>query len=111
MPDTLPTVTSSTITGEFWGSVATSGSATVILYEPEPCPDVPGMSSEFSPPNEQPASSVAPAEIATVRWTARDVKVRRGLRITHLPRPAAGPRAAQPVHLGRLVPARVPELL
>jgi hypothetical protein len=31
MPDTLPTVTSSTITGEFCGSVATSGNSTVIL--------------------------------------------------------------------------------
>src|ERR1700712_2627863 len=60
MPDTLPTVTSSTITGEFCGSVATSGSSTVIEYEPIPCPDVPGMSSEFSPPNWQPASSTTP---------------------------------------------------
>ena len=36
IPDTLPTVTSLTITGEFCGSVATSGSSTVTVYEPEP---------------------------------------------------------------------------
>ncbi len=68
MPDTLPTVTSSTITGEFCGRVATSGSPTVTVYEPAPCPAVPGMFNEFNPPNWQPASSATPLPIATVRW-------------------------------------------
>src|SRR6201989_737528 len=89
MPDTLPTVTSSTITGEFCGSVATSGSWTVILYAPGPCPDVPGMSSEFNPPNEHPARSAAPDEIATVRVVTRDALARTNLLIPRPPRPEA----------------------
>ena len=65
MPDTLPTVTSSTITGEFCGSVATSGKLDGDGVRAAAVPAVPGMSSEFSPPNGQPASSTAPEPMAT----------------------------------------------
>src|ERR1700761_198616 len=61
IPDTLPTVTSSTMTGEFCGSVATSAKSTVIEYEPGPWPAVPGRATVFNPPNWQPASSALPA--------------------------------------------------
>src|SRR5580693_7584507 len=67
MPETLPTVTSSTMTGEFCGSVATSARLTVIEYEPAPWPAVPGRATEFNPPNWQPASSALPAANAPPR--------------------------------------------
>src|SRR6202012_4665058 len=67
IPDTLPTVTSSTMTGEFCGSVATSAKSTVIEYEPGPWPAVPGSATEFSPPNWQPASSALPPTNALPR--------------------------------------------
>src|ERR1700730_12123478 len=67
MPETLPTVTSSIITGEFCGSVATSARLTVIEYEPGPWPAVPGRATEFNPPNWQPASSALPAANAPPR--------------------------------------------
>ena len=71
MPDTLPTVTSSTITGEFCGNVATSGSSTVMPNEPLPWPSVPGMSTEFRPPKAQPARSTVPVPMATAFRPAR----------------------------------------
>src|SRR6478609_11984876 len=83
MPDTLPTVTSSTITGEFCGSVATSGNSTVMVYEPEPWPAVPGMSIEFRPPNEQPASSTAPEPSTTALRPDRNTLPRNVLRTIH----------------------------
>src|ERR1700749_3177359 len=61
MPETLPTVTSSIMPGEFCGSVATSARFTVIEYEPEPWPAVPGRATVFNPPNWQPASSALAA--------------------------------------------------
>src|ERR1700722_1248439 len=67
MPETLPTVTSSTITGEFCGRVATSARLTVMEYEPAPWPAVPGRATEFNPPNWQPASSALPAANAPPR--------------------------------------------
>src|ERR1700730_17444379 len=67
MPETLPTVTSSIITGEFCGSVATSARLTVIVYGPGPWPAVPGRATEFNPPNWQPASSALPAANAPPR--------------------------------------------
>src|ERR1700722_18338883 len=67
MPETLPTVTSSTITGEFCGRVATSARLTVIEYEPGPWPAVPGSATVFNPPNWQPASSAPPAANALPR--------------------------------------------
>src|SRR5581483_3536928 len=70
-PETLPTVTSSTITGEFCGRVATSGTSMLMLYEPAPWPAVPGMFNEFNPPIWQPASSSAPEPIASVRRQVR----------------------------------------
>ena len=53
------------MTGEFWGNVDTSGSCTVMVKDLGPCPAVPGMSSEFSPPNWQPASSTDSDEMVT----------------------------------------------
>src|ERR1700744_311044 len=67
MPETLPTVTSSIMTGEFCGRVATSARSTVIEYEPGPWPAVPGSATEFNPPNWQPASSALPAANALPR--------------------------------------------
>src|SRR3984893_2185935 len=67
MPETLPTVTSSIITGEFCGRVATSARSTVIEYEPGPWPAVPGRATVFNPPNWQPASSALPAANAPPR--------------------------------------------
>src|SRR5258708_35339220 len=67
MPETLPTVTSSTMTGEFCGRVATSARLTVIEYEPGPWPAVPGSATEFNPPNWQPASSALAAANAPPR--------------------------------------------
>src|SRR6202453_3443400 len=67
MPETLPTVTSSTMTGEFCGRVATSARLTVIEYEPGPWPAVPGSATVFNPPNWQPASSALPAANAQPR--------------------------------------------
>src|ERR1700749_801380 len=67
MPETLPTVTSSTITGEFCGRVATSAKLTVMEYEPGPWPAVPGRATEFNPPNWQPASNALPAANAPPR--------------------------------------------
>src|SRR6201995_4180078 len=67
MPETLPTVTSLIITGEFCGRVATSARSTVIEYEPEPWPALPGRATEFNPPNWQPAISALPAANALPR--------------------------------------------
>src|SRR5882757_7539651 len=67
MPETLPTVTSSIMTGEFCGRVARSARSTVIEYEPGPWPAVPGSATEFNPPNWQPASSALPAANAPPR--------------------------------------------
>src|SRR5262245_49347834 len=47
------------------------------------------MSSEFSPPNEHPARSAAPAEIATVRVATRDGLARSNLLIPRPPRQEA----------------------
>src|ERR1700753_2467562 len=78
MPETLPTVTSSTMTGEFCGSVATSGISTVIEYAPLPWPAVPGITREFSPLNWQPASSALPAAKALPRNHIRFIRHRPG---------------------------------
>lgn len=87
MPDTLPTVTSSTMTGEFCGSVVTFGSCTVIVYEPAPCPAVPGMSSELSPPNWQPANSTGSVPNAAAFRRPDAFRIIR----PHLPAPQRGP--------------------
>src|ERR1700761_7839713 len=96
MPETLPTVTSSTITGEFCGRVATSAKLTVMEYEPGPWPAVPGSATEFNPPNWQPASSVLPATNALPRNQMRLIGRPPALPAAErwvLTRPAADPAA------------------
>src|ERR1700753_1640075 len=103
MPETLPTVTSSIITGELCGSVATSAKSTVIEYEPDPWPDVPGSATEFNPPNWQPASSALPATNAPPRNKIRFIGPPPARPATASPAagarvrvPAAGRRACSP---------------
>ena len=112
MPDTLPTVTSSTITGEFCGSAATSGNSTVILYEPLPWPAVPGMLIEFSPPNWQPANSTAPRGrgpaccAASSACPLRPAAALRAAALRAGAAAAAAPRGPQRRIRGRRLPRR-----
>src|ERR1700735_2374016 len=114
MPETLPTATSSIITGEFCGRVATSARSTVIEYEPGPWPAVPGRATEFNPPNWQPASSALPAANAPPRNQIRLIAqpLARPARATGAPgqrvqdpavgRMESGPRPRARQALGRL---------
>src|ERR1700726_2195510 len=94
MPETLPTVTSSTMTGEFCGSVATSGISTVIEYAPLPWPAVPGIAREFNPLNWQPASSALPAANTLPRNQIRFIRHRPGRPAPWQAPDRAGGRAA-----------------
>src|SRR4051812_9662181 len=75
-----------------------------MVYAPEPWPRVPGMSSEFSPPNEQPASTIAQEPNAVARNPLRHIVIlpfRRGA--AEAPATAAAgatafPAAAAPAH-------------
>src|ERR1700693_1881129 len=111
-PETLPTVTSSIITGEFCGMDATSGTSTVMLKEPAPWPAVPGMFNEFSPPNWHPASTTTPEPRATVRTAPRlslrcnDFRfIRRVPAVTARPAASAGHPRPGTRHRASPVPA------